>query len=144
VMETALYGLKKNKLSDEKLFSVKLDLARRLNTKGFPKETFGKLCSFIKMYVSFDNSELLPKLDTEIDTINKTVRTMGIIEAIQEERIRQATEEVTELVTKQVTQQVTQQILKENIQKLHKRGLTIEVISEMLEVSLEFTKEAIK
>jgi hypothetical protein len=140
VMETALYGLKKNKLKDEKLFAVKLDLARRLNEKGFPKETFGKLCSFIKTYVSFENSELLPKLDTEIDTINKIVRPMGIIEAIQEERIRQNTEEVTE----QVTVQVTQKILKENIQKLHKRGFEIEIISEMLEVPLEFAKEAVK
>ncbi len=136
VMETALYGLKKNKLKDEKLFAVKLDLARRLNAKGFPKETFGKLCSFIKTYVYFENSELLHKLDIEIDTINKTVRPMGIIEAIQEERIRQNTEEVTE--------QVTQQVLKENIQKLHKRGFEIEIISEMLEVPLEFAKEAIK
>jgi hypothetical protein len=140
VMETALYGLKKNKLKDEKLFAVKLDLARRLNEKGFPKETFGKLCSFIKTYVSFENSELLPKLDIEIDTINKTVRPMGIIEAIQEERIRQATEEVTE----KVTEEVTQKIQKENIQKLYKRGFEIEAISEILEVPLEFVKDAVK
>jgi hypothetical protein len=148
VMETAWYGLKLNKLNDEKLFSVKLDLARRLNAKGFPKETFGKLCSFIKTYVSFENSELLPKLDTEIDTINKIVRPMGIIEAIQEERIRQATEEVTELVTeqvtKQVTEQVTEQILKGNIQKLYKKGFSVESISEMLEIPLKFVVEAVK
>lgn len=144
VMETALYGLKKNKLNDEKLFSVKLDLARRLNVKGFPKESFGKLCSFIKTYVSFENSKLLPKLDTEIDTLNKIVRPMGIIEAIQEERIRQATEEVTELVTEQVTKQVTEQILKGNIQKLYKKGFSIESISEMLEIPLKFVADAIK
>jgi hypothetical protein len=156
VMETALYGLKKNKLTDEKLFLVKLDLARRLNAKGFSTETFGKLCSFIKTYVSFDNSKLLPKLDTEIDTFNKIVRPMGIIEAIQEERIRQATEEVTDIVTKQVTkkvtkqvteqvtQQVTQNILKGNIQKLYNRGFTVEVISEMLEIPLEFVIESVK
>jgi hypothetical protein len=152
VMETALYGLKKNKLTDEKLFLVKLDLARRLSAKGFQQETFGKLCSFIKTYVSFDNSKLLPKLDTEIDTFNKIVRPMGIIEAIQEERIRQATEEVTDIVTKQVTkkvtkqvtQQVTQYILKGNIQKLYNRGFTVEVISEMLEIPLEFVIESVK
>lgn len=144
VMETALYGLKKNKLKDEKLFAVKLDLARRLNEKGFPKETFGKLCSFIKTYVSFENSELLPKLDTEIDTINKIVRPMGIIEAIQEERIRMATEEVTEKVTEEVTEKVTQKVQKDNIQRLHKRGFEIEAISEMLGVPLEFAKDAVK
>jgi hypothetical protein len=136
VMETALYGLKKNKLSDKKLFAVKLDLARRLNAKGFPKETFSKLCTFIRACVSFENSNLLPKLYSEIDTIDKIVRPMGIIEAIQEERIRQAIEELTE--------QVTEKVMKETIQKLYKRGFEIEIIAEMLEVPLEFAKEAVR
>jgi hypothetical protein len=34
----------------------------------------------------FENLELLPKLDTEIDALNKTVRPRGMIETIQEER----------------------------------------------------------
>jgi SOS response regulatory protein OraA/RecX len=61
---------------------------------------------------------------------------MGIIEAIQEERIRQNTEEVTE--------QVTEKVMKESVQKLYKRGFEIEIISEMLEVPLEFAKDAVK
>ena len=63
VLETAWYGLKKNKLPDENLFSLKLDLARRLYARGFPKETFSRMCGFIRDYVSFGNSELLPKLE---------------------------------------------------------------------------------
>jgi hypothetical protein len=131
VMETAWYGLSKNKLSDENLFSLKLDLARRLSKKGFPKETFGKICTFIKMYVSFEKPELISKLDHEIDSINKNVRTMGILEAIQEEIKKQATEEGAE------------KNLKKNIKTLYLKGFTVEAISEMLEVPLQFAKNAI-
>jgi Putative transposase, YhgA-like len=131
VMETAWYGLAKNKLSDDNLFSLKLDLARRLLKKGFPQETFSKLCSFIKMYVSFEKPDLISKLDNEIDSINKNVRTMGILEAIQEEIKKQATEEGAE------------KNLKKNIKTLYLKGFTVEAISEMLEVPLQFVKNAI-
>lgn len=139
VMETAWYGLKKNKLADENLFALKLDLARRLNKKGFHKDTFGKLCSFIKTYVTFENSELLPKLDTEIDSINQTTRPMGIIEAIQEERIRQATEKVT----KEVTQKVMNEFIQESCQKLFNKGFSAESIAEMLDYPIDTVKKFI-
>jgi hypothetical protein len=45
------------------------------------------------MYVSFEKPDLSSKLNNQIDSINKNVRTMGILEAIQEEIKRQATEE---------------------------------------------------
>ena len=135
VLETAWYGLAKNKLSDENLFSLKLDLARRLHKKGFSKELFGKICSFIKMYVSFEKSELISKLDNEIDSINKNVRTMGILEAIQEEIKRQATEEGLEIGV--------EKNMKDNINKLYRKGFTVEAISEMLETPLKFVKSAV-
>ncbi|MDZ7900537.1 MAG: hypothetical protein U5N85_21240 [Arcicella sp.] len=148
VMETAWYGLAKNKLSDENLFSLKLDLARRLSKKGFPKEAFSKICSFIKMYVSFEKPELISKLDNEIDFIDKNVRTMGILEAIQEEIKRQTREqtalEVTKEVTKEVTQKVTKQIQNDNINKLYRKGFPVEAIAEMLEIPLKTVKNAIK
>ena len=147
VMETAWYGLAKNKLSDENLFSLKLDLARRLSKKGFPKETFGKICSFIKMYVSFEKPELISKLDNEIDSINKNVRTMGILEAIQEEIKKQAIEEGLEQGIEQGIEQGVEigakKNLKENINTLYRKGFTVESISEMLEVPLKFVKKAI-
>ena len=160
VMETAWYGLTKNKLSDENLFSLKLDLARRLLKKGFPKETFGKMCTFIKMYVSFEKQELISKLDNEIDSFNKNVRTMGIIEAVQEEIKRQTreetaievtqevtqkvTQEVTKKVTQQVTQRVTQQVQSNNINKLFQKGFPMEAIAEMLDIPLKIVKKAIQ
>jgi predicted transposase YdaD len=156
VLETAWYGLAKNKLSDENLFSLKLDLARRLHKKGFSKELFGRICSFIKMYVSFEKPELISKLDNEIDSINKNVRTMGIIEAIQEEIKRQATEEGLEQGLEQGREQGREQgvelgvelgvekTLKDNINKLYRKGFTVEAICEMLEIPLNFVKNAIQ
>ncbi len=148
VLETAWYGLAKNKLSDENLFSLKLDLARRLHKKGFSKELFGKICSFIKMYVSFEKPELFSKLDIEIDSINKNIRTMGIIEAIQEEIKRQAAEEGHEQGHEQGLEQGLElgvkKTLKDNVNKLYKKGFTVEAISEMLEIPLNFVKNAIQ
>jgi DNA-binding transcriptional regulator GbsR (MarR family) len=127
MIETAWYGLRTNKLSDEKLFLLKLDLARRLSKKGYPKETFLKMCSFIKSYVSFGNKELLPKLVEEIDTINQITKPMGILETIEQEIRKQTTEEVT----------------KDNIKKLYRKGFSIDVIAETLELSIAFVEQAI-
>jgi SOS response regulatory protein OraA/RecX len=139
VLETAWYALKQNKLSDENHFALKLDLARRLQKRGFSKKIFAKMCNFIKYYVSFANTELLPKLVDEIDTITKTAKPMGIIEAIEQEIIRQTTVKTERRVTKEVTQQ----ILSDNINKLYRKGFTVESIAEMLEVPLKFVKKAV-
>ena len=104
------------------------------------------------MYVSFEKPELISKLDNEIDSINKNVRTMGIIEAIQEEIKRQTreetafevTQEVTQKVTSKVTKEVTQQILKDNINKLYRKGFSIEAIMEMLELEYSIVKDLIQ
>ncbi len=88
------------------------------------------------MNISFEKPELISKLDNEIDSINKNVRTMGIIEAIQEEIKRQATEEGLELGVEKT--------MKDNINKLYRKGFTAEAISEMLEIPLKFVKNAIQ
>ena len=88
------------------------------------------------MYVSFEKPELIYKLDNEIDSINKNGRTMGIIEAIQEEIKRQATEEGLELGV--------EKNMKDNINKLYRKGFTVEAFSEMLNIPLKEVKKAIQ
>ena len=88
------------------------------------------------MYVSFEKPELIYKLDNEIDSINKNGRTMGIIEAIQEEIKRQATEEGLELGV--------EKNMKDNINKLYRKGFTVEAFSEMLNIPLKEVKNAIQ
>ena len=131
VLETALCGLKKNKLTDENLFSLKLDLARRFYQKGYPKGTFWKVCVFIKNYVSFGEKELFAKLDDEIDNVAKTRKHMGIIEAVIQEKERQIAVEVKE------------ELQISYIQKMNKHGRSPEEISEMLEIPLDFVKTII-
>jgi Putative transposase, YhgA-like len=143
MMETAWYGLRTNKLSDENLFLLKLDLARRLSKKGYPKETFLKMCSFIKSYVSFGNKKLLPKLVEEIDTINQITKPMGILETIEQEIIRQTTEDVKKQTTEEVKKQTTEEVTKDNIKKLYRKGFSIDVIAETLELSIAFVEQAI-
>jgi hypothetical protein len=148
VLETAWYGLKKNKLSDENLFSLKLDLARRLYAKGFPKGTFSRMCGFIRDYVSFGNSELLPKLESEIDEINKPAKPMGILELIEQETRKQATKqglaEGRRVGRQEGRQEGAEQTLIDSIQKLYRKGFSVESISEMLEIQLDFVKNAVK
>jgi hypothetical protein len=73
---------------------------------------------------------------------------MEIIEAIQKEIKRQTREETalefTQKVTLKVTKEVTQQILKDNINKLYRKGFPVEAIAEMLELELIFVKDATK
>ena len=100
------------------------------------------------MYVSFEKPELISKLDNEIDSINKNIRTMGIIEAIQEEIKRQTRDEtafeITQKVTSKVTKEVTQQILKDNTNKLYRKGFSIEAIMGMLELEYSIVKDLIQ
>jgi predicted transposase YdaD len=136
VLETALYGLKKNKLSDKNLFALKLDLARRFYQKGYPKGTFWTVSMFIRNYVSFGKKELLTKLDDEIDTIAKTRKHMGIIAAIQEEIKRQSLIEGEEKGLEKG------QLLA--IIKMSKKGFASEMIANILEIPLSSVENALK
>jgi hypothetical protein len=140
VLETALYGLKKNKLSDKNLFALKLDLARKFYQKGYPKGTFWKVCMFIKNYVSFGKKELFTKLEDEIDTIVKTRKHMGIIEAIQEEIIRQGILEGEEMsLEKKLDEGELFAIL-----KMNKKGFSSEMIADILEIPLSSVEQGLK
>jgi hypothetical protein len=140
VLETALYGLKKNKLSDENLFALKLDLARRFYQKGFPKGTFWKVCMFIKRYVSFEKKELFDKLDDEIDIVAKTRKHMGIVEAIQEEIIRQGILEGEDMsLEKKLNEGQLFAIL-----QMNKKGFSPEMIADILDIPLSSVKQGLK
>jgi hypothetical protein len=56
VVQTAL---KKGMISDEKLFDLKIELVRELLKKSFPKAKIRNLLQFLKLYIRFDNQELI-------------------------------------------------------------------------------------
>ena len=78
-------ALKKKKVTQEALFSMKLDLAKLLFNKGFDKSKVRAMMNFLKLYLRFGNEELNHKFEQEIEVItNKTPKTMGIEEFILE------------------------------------------------------------
>ncbi|MDZ7896823.1 MAG: hypothetical protein U5N85_02185 [Arcicella sp.] len=83
VILTTLTALKKGKISQEELFDMKIDLARRLFEKGFEKQKIRGMLNFLKLYIRFDNTDLIHKFDESIDAItNKSKITMGIEEFV--------------------------------------------------------------
>jgi hypothetical protein len=79
VVQTAL---KKDKLSENQLFDLKLELVRELLRKNFTKEKIRNLLQFLKLYIRFDNQELINKFDTEVEHITNRQTTMGIEEFV--------------------------------------------------------------
>jgi predicted transposase/invertase (TIGR01784 family) len=79
VVQTAL---KKGKLADEKLFELKLELVRELLKKNFTKEKIRSLLQFLKLYIRFDNQELINKFESELDIIKNQQTTMGLEEFV--------------------------------------------------------------
>ncbi len=82
IMETAWWGLKKNKLTQKQLFSKKIHLYRKLLLLGFSGEKIHHLLSFIKYYTPFDKSEINIKFEEEISIISKNTDNMGIQERL--------------------------------------------------------------
>lgn len=82
VILTVKTALKKRKLSEEQLFKLKIDLAKRLLLKQLSKEKIRALMNFLKLYVRFGNEEFIGKFDQEVDTITNQSKTMGIEEFV--------------------------------------------------------------
>ena len=80
VIMTVLIALQKQKIDEEQLYDLKLDLARRLLSKSFSKEKIRILMNFLRYYVRFDKPESISKFDEQIDILTKQRKTMGIEE----------------------------------------------------------------
>jgi predicted transposase/invertase (TIGR01784 family) len=79
VVQTAL---KKDKLSENQLFDLKLELVKELFRKNFTKEKIRNLLQFLKLYIRFENQELINKFETELNIIQNQQTTMGLEEFV--------------------------------------------------------------
>ena len=80
-LEVAWYGLKTNKPKDgTSNYQLKMNLFRRIQSKGYSPSDFRQLLKFIKNYVSFGNPEMLLKFEEET---SKPIESMGIIERVE-------------------------------------------------------------
>lgn len=89
VILTALVALKRGKVSEGELLSQKIDLLKRLISKGFHREKIEALMGFLKLYVRFGKTENELKFDQAIEQLlNKPKETMGIVEFVLERERR--------------------------------------------------------
>jgi predicted transposase/invertase (TIGR01784 family) len=79
VVQTAL---KKDKMPENQLFDLKLELVKELLKKNFTKEKIRNLLQFLKLYIRFDNQELINKFEKELDIIKNQQTTMGLEEFV--------------------------------------------------------------
>ncbi len=81
VVLTVLLSLKKGKLPEEDILSLKIELARALFKRQIPRKKVRALMNFLRYYVRFEKPENAIKFDQEINAINnKNTAAMGIEE----------------------------------------------------------------
>ncbi|MFN8349712.1 MAG: hypothetical protein U0X91_32225 [Spirosomataceae bacterium] len=89
VILTVLVALKKGKVTETELLGQKIDLLKRLISKGYPREKIEALMGFLKLYVRFGKTENDVKFDHAIEQLlNKPKETMGIVEFVLERERR--------------------------------------------------------
>ncbi len=93
VVRVVKTALKQGRLPDERLFELKIELVRELLRKDFTKEKIRSLLQFLKLYIRFDNQELINKFESELDIIYNRQTTMGLEEFVLDRERRVGREE---------------------------------------------------
>ncbi|WP_028524864.1 Rpn family recombination-promoting nuclease/putative transposase [Runella limosa] len=89
VVLTVLVALQKGKVTESELLNQKIDLLKRLISKGYSRQKIEALMSFLKLYVRFGKNENDAKFDNAIEQLlNKPKETMGIVEFVLERERR--------------------------------------------------------
>lgn len=127
VILTVQLALQKKKLQEDS-FNLTIDLIKQLYQKGFEKKRIVQLLRFIRLYVNFGKPEINAKFDDEVDKLNNKIRTMGILEQIQQMRIEETTLENKTTFVK-------------NLLLNNKHTFTLQEIADIAEVSIDFVLE---
>ena len=146
VIEVVQTALKKGKIADSSLFDLKITLVRKMLGKNFSKPQINALLRFLKLYIRFENKELITKFDTELDIITKRPNTMGLKEFVldRERRIarkeglqegrEEGREEGMEMKERQKNGDFTKSLLLQT-------NFSDEKIANLAGVEVEFVKE---
>ena len=85
VMQTARSAIKNTQLkSDKDLLDYKVELFRRMLSKGYQKNKIRTVARFINHYVSFKTSDFHHKFEDTIYRITENQKAMGIIELVEQ------------------------------------------------------------
>ena len=89
IILTVLVALQKGRVTEDELLQQKVELLKRLVSKGFSRVKIEALMGFLKLYVRFGKRENDVKFDEAIDLLlNKPNETMGIVEFVLERERR--------------------------------------------------------
>ena len=89
IILTVLVALQKGRVTEDELLQQKVELLKRLVSKGFSRVKIEALMGFLKLYVRFGKRENDVKFDEAIDLLfNKPKETMGIVEFVLERERR--------------------------------------------------------
>jgi hypothetical protein len=158
VFETAWYGLKKNMLkNDDDLMTLKFRLIKRLLENNTDHATIYALLEFINIYLPFKNPEKEHTFEREIDLFidkdndmeattirqlyDRKIREDGQKLFKKEQKLRQEAEskrQEAESKRREAESGLTAIAL-----QLHKEGVSVEKIAEMMSKSVEFVQNLI-
>lgn len=137
VILTVKAALKSKKSNELELFELKLNLAKTLLQKQFPKEKIRALMNFLKYHIRFDKEETMIKFDTEIELLTGKSTTMGIEEFLinraNEEGIEKGIEKGIELKDRSFVKTLLQET-----------DFSLKKISQLVGVSLTFVEQVKK
>ena len=88
VVLTVLLALKKEKVNEVKLIDLKIEIAKNLLKRNFPKEKIKKIFHFLKFYVRFNDENSLI-FDKKFDHLLEKSESMGLEEYILERERKQ-------------------------------------------------------
>lgn len=140
VTKTALLG---KRLTPDKLYRLKIDLAKRLLSRDIPKRKIGKLLEFLKFYVRLESDELDDEFDLEVNrAVNQSSITMTFAETILM-IVREEAEEKG--IGKGLEKGISQERLERNttfVQNLlRETNFGEEEIARLVGVPVEFVRE---
>lgn len=80
VVLTVKAALSGKQMGEQKLFDLKVNLAKQMLSKQMPKWKIRSLMNFLRYYIRFENTEMTSNFEKEVEVITQKNTTMGIEE----------------------------------------------------------------
>lgn len=141
VVKTAL---KKGSIPDETLLNLKIDLVKKLLIKSFDKNKIRNILQFLKLYIRFDNQELINKFDTELEHLTNKSTTMGLEEFVLDRAKRMGLKEGIEQGIEKGLEKVKEKTYLFTKNLLENTDFTEEKIASFADVEIKFVREVKK
>jgi hypothetical protein len=139
VVQTAL---RKQKIDEDELLALKLDLAKALLKKQFSKNKVRQILNFLRYYVRFEKEENGVKFDRGLDQLTNNKQTMGLEEFLLHRAvttgIKQGIEQGIDLGIGRGKDMERHTMV---VNMLRKTTLTDEQIADVANTTLDFVKK---